>query len=524
MSFYTVLPSNSNLHREPTNVGGDYVVHLNETLYLDSSWECGLAEAIYRRDFANVREGENTIIFERLAGYDEALHRKWEHFAAAWDGPLGQTFSNLDLVYQGKKHVIPALGKKPMYFRDVIYHIMTHLRQAINDTDFSISFVGERKISLSMPSEKAAQLAFGKRLIRALQMPPDVQTRLAGKKEQGSSRKRRPAREAPPLPDNEPKKKKTRQGDTSSAKNDDQPAAAAEEEEEEEEPRLDPGQVGQQETEPTTDAKKLAEPSDGDNTAEEDDEKKKSDDTGKIQAVEWNIIPSSIWPERLHRISVRRTFVSIPEGFYSRPDRLVETINKIIPELFPTERRRYVSIGLVANEHNFVRMKITLDGYEESRWWRLGMSESLYEILGFTRDQLVSSDSVHFFQPDGQVQDPQQATSSELVLKRSSLLVESKRPIEISRGVDSLWIYSDIVTPQIVGDRKSPLLRIIPSKGKSYGQTIVIHYDRPQYVSLSRQTISSIAIQIYNTYGLKPIPFNSHVILKLHFRKKKPVV
>ena len=92
--------------------------------------------------------------------------------------------------------------------------------------------------------------------------------------------------------------------------------------------------------------------------------------------------------------------------------------------------------------------------------------------------------------------------------------------MELTAGVNSLWIYSNIVAPQMVANRTVPLLRIIPSRGKQYGETVVIQYENPQYVPLLYNTITSIEIGIYNTHGINPIPFGSDVILKLHFRKK----
>ncbi len=62
--FYLTLPSNSNLELYPTNHGGEYTVVLNEPLNLDAMWQVGLAEAVYTRDWDNVRKGENEILFE----------------------------------------------------------------------------------------------------------------------------------------------------------------------------------------------------------------------------------------------------------------------------------------------------------------------------------------------------------------------------------------------------------------------------------------------------------------------------
>ncbi|GFS86518.1 uncharacterized protein TNCV_513731 [Trichonephila clavipes] len=49
------------------------------------------------------------------------------------------------------------------------------------------------------------------------------------------------------------------------------------------------------------------------------------------------------------------------------------------------------------------------------------------------------------------------------------------------------YVYSDLISPQIVGDTQAPLLRIVRTKGKD-GETISQYYDRPQYLPLVRHT------------------------------------
>jgi len=63
-SFYVTLPSNSNILEHPKNHGGDFVVELDEALNLSATWQVGLSEVIYHRDWDNVTDGENEIILE----------------------------------------------------------------------------------------------------------------------------------------------------------------------------------------------------------------------------------------------------------------------------------------------------------------------------------------------------------------------------------------------------------------------------------------------------------------------------
>ncbi|GFX63327.1 uncharacterized protein TNCV_3619301 [Trichonephila clavipes] len=57
------------------------------------------------------------------------------------------------------------------------------------------------------------------------------------------------------------------------------------------------------------------------------------------------------------------------------------------------------------------------------------------------------------------------------------------------------YVYSDLISPQIVGDTQAPLLRIVRTKGQD-GETIIQYYDRPQYLPLVRHSIQTIQSEL----------------------------
>lgn len=87
--------------------------------------------------------------------------------------------------------------------------------------------------------------------------------------------------------------------------------------------------------------------------------------------------------------------------------------------------------------------------------------------------------------------------------------------------VNALYVYSDIVEYQVVGDTYAPLLQVVASNvdyNSSYADKI---YDSPHYVSVSRNNIDTIEINILNDLG-DPISFTKgRTVVKLHFRRKK---
>lgn len=97
-----------------------------------------------------------------------------------------------------------------------------------------------------------------------------------------------------------------------------------------------------------------------------------------------------------------------------------------------------------------------------------------------------------------------------------------KRPANLHLGLPSqLFVYCDIVEPQIVGDVMTSLLRIIPldSSKYIYGANKMHVFSPPHYISVMRREFDTIEIDIRSSTGQK-IPFQfGTVCIKLHFRK-----
>jgi hypothetical protein len=82
-----------------------------------------------------------------------------------------------------------------------------------------------------------------------------------------------------------------------------------------------------------------------------------------------------------------------------------------------------------------------------------------------------------------------------------------------------MFIYSNIVEPQLVGDSLVPLLRICIPDRSDYVDFISEKYIRPYYIPVSIDNIEEIHIQVRtHTGGLFPFPPGAPLICKLHFR------
>lgn len=97
-------------------------------------------------------------------------------------------------------------------------------------------------------------------------------------------------------------------------------------------------------------------------------------------------------------------------------------------------------------------------------------------------------------------------------------LYKAIHPAFLNRGIEHLFVYSNIVDSVFIGDTKAPLLLACPFKRELYGN---IHQEflNPTYVPLNRRSIHQIDIYICDGSG-DVIPFLfGKTVLNLHFRK-----
>jgi len=86
---------------------------------------------------------------------------------------------------------------------------------------------------------------------------------------------------------------------------------------------------------------------------------------------------------------------------------------------------------------------------------------------------------------------------------------------------NSLYIYTDIIKYQYVGDTLAPLLRnvIVPSKSNLSTECVI--YDSPHYIPVCNSSIDTINIKIADEYGNNIRFKRGKAIVKLHFRPTK---
>jgi hypothetical protein len=93
-------------------------------------------------------------------------------------------------------------------------------------------------------------------------------------------------------------------------------------------------------------------------------------------------------------------------------------------------------------------------------------------------------------------------------------------PADIHAGFYNIFVYTDIITYQRVGDSCVPLLRTVHIDGKD-GDIVTVNYDKPHYVHVSKNYIENILVEL-KTDQNENIEFTyGKTIVKLHFRPTK---
>ena len=109
-------------------------------------------------------------------------------------------------------------------------------------------------------------------------------------------------------------------------------------------------------------------------------------------------------------------------------------------------------------------------------------------------------------------------STTSLTSSARSMFVRASSIVDLRRGFESLYVYSSIVEPRIVGDKIAPLLRIVPITGR-HGEMVTTRFDHVQYIPVMSREFGSVETEIRDDTG-RPLPFErGKVTVTLHFRR-----
>lgn len=104
----------------------------------------------------------------------------------------------------------------------------------------------------------------------------------------------------------------------------------------------------------------------------------------------------------------------------------------------------------------------------------------------------------------------------------SGSLIYEKAVQSKSQIISHIYVYCDLVEPQIIGDTLAPIIRMVNTDFNKYtfGENVSKSFTSLQYVPLMKQSFSTVEIDLRDNTGAL-IPFlGGHSAVTLHFRRR----
>ena len=99
--------------------------------------------------------------------------------------------------------------------------------------------------------------------------------------------------------------------------------------------------------------------------------------------------------------------------------------------------------------------------------------------------------------------------------------IQPPNPVNVNLGYDILYIYTDCVEQQLVGDVQAQLLRNVSVNNADQISIQKTSFESPHYIQVSQRNFDTIEINVRDEIGRK-VPFQfGQVVVKLHFRLRR---
>ena len=149
--------------------------------------------------------------------------------------------------------------------------------------------------------------------------------------------------------------------------------------------------------------------------------------------------------------------------------------------------------------------------FESSKGGVVYLSGKLALQIGFESDVVLA------YKPD---------IHSALISKHHKFLQHGNRikpinPVNVNIGYDILYIYTDCIEQQLVGDVQAQLLQNVCVNNFNSIPMQTTSFESPHYIPVTRRDFDTIDINIRDETGRK-VPFQfGHVVVKLYFRLRR---
>jgi hypothetical protein len=192
--------------------------------------------------------------------------------------------------------------------------------------------------------------------------------------------------------------------------------------------------------------------------------------------------------------------VTIPSGFYASELQFIRALNDewIAARDMPNEHPTPVKFAYnVASR----KCSISLNAKKPNTEVKINLPDALSEILGFPGGQILVAPKMVMGTPPKKI-----VTTSSYI------------GVNIHRTLHTMFVYCNIINHVPVGDIMAPLLRIVNIEGQE-GETVSQTYNRPYYVPVSVDELSTVHISIRSSLGEKINFQGGSATAVLHFKR-----
>lgn len=177
----------------------------------------------------------------------------------------------------------------------------------------------------------------------------------------------------------------------------------------------------------------------------------------------------------------------VPPGYYS-----VEQLLETMMALLPKNTLKKLGVKIVYNKST-QRVTINTKQYKNKKLNRgsIKMKHDVARVLGFDKETLV----------------------------RSNMEITSPHIALPSGGLNHIYVYSDVVEENAVGDVQAPLLRVLPVQNYRNDVMLDKAFSNVYYTPVARKRIAEIEFKITDDTG-RAIEFeHGKIVIVLHFQK-----
>ncbi|VDO13141.1 unnamed protein product [Brugia timori] len=202
----------------------------------------------------------------------------------------------------------------------------------------------------------------------------------------------------------------------------------------------------------------------------------------------------------------------LPQGIYDKEDSLAEKLNRELKDFeikFQKDMNRFIVQYNSADVENVL------------------MSNSIGQLLGFCLPNILKTneqftlpvEASKFLISVNQV-NHKHDTIKETSTEDTNMIAEAPYPPKLTHcSPTHMYIYTDIIEPNLVGDCIAPLLRIVKVQKQTTDTNISTSFSNPYYLPVLKREFDTIEIHLRDDEG-QLIPFISGKLnVRLHFRR-----